>query len=98
MVADAWVDAGGWINRPKPGDFYAIGNAAGGIDHVGVIVSASGSTWETADAGQGTLLEQQAAYVNREYDSGAVTLGGPLGGRPLAGWLDIDAYMRNVPL
>jgi hypothetical protein len=94
-----WIDAGGW-HRPSPGDFYAIGNAAGGIDHVGVIIRAPWfGTWRTADAGQGSLgAGQAAAYVDRDYDGDAVTIGGPMGHRPLAGWLDVAKYVREHPV
>ena len=94
-----WVEAARW-RRPSPGDFYAIGNPAGGIDHVGVIVSAPWfGDWQTADAGQGTLgAGQAAAYVDRAFDSSALTIGGPMGPRPLAGWLDVAKYVREHPL
>lgn len=92
-----WVDAGGF-ERPSPGDFYAIGNASGGVDHVGVIVSASGGTWRTADAGQGTHANQAAAYNDRPYDASAVTIGGPVGPRPLAGWMNVQKYVEEHPV
>lgn len=89
----AWIDAGG-ARRPRPGDFYGLSATRGGIlTHVGVIVDPSGATWTTADAGQGSRMEQEAAYVPRPYDAGGVTLGGALGPRPLAGWLDVQRYV-----
>lgn len=87
----AWTVATG-ANRPKPGDFYLLAKDPAGreILHVGVIVDASGSTWKTADAGQGGHPNQAAAYVDRPYDATAITLGGPAGARYLVGWYDID--------
>lgn len=85
-TAGAWVDAGG-AARPLPSDFYCIVNDKGGVDHVGVIVDASGPVWKTADAGQGTRGEgQEALYVDRPYDANAVTLEG----RKLGGWCNLD--------
>jgi len=90
--ADAWVDAGG-DRRPKPGDFFIVGNDAGAVLHVGVVIAAPATgPWKTADAGQGTKLAQEARYVERPYDPVAVTLGGPVGPRKLFGWLDLDRF------
>lgn len=94
-----WVEASAW-RRPKPGDFYAIGNDRGGIDHVGVIVSAPWfGAWRTADAGQGSLgAGQGAAFVQREFDAANLAIGGPAGARPLAGWLDLEKYVKGHPV
>lgn len=92
-----WVDAAPGL-RPKPGDFYAIGDGGSGIVHVGVIIDASGSTWRTADAGQGTHANQAAAYVERAFDPAALTIGGPVGPRPLAGWMNIEEYVAEHPV
>lgn len=90
---NAWVEPGDG-REPNPGDPYAI-EAHGGIVHVGVFLSknADGS-WHTADAGQGTREAQEARFTDRPYDSSAHTIGGAMGPRPLAGWVDLDA----VPL
>lgn len=94
-AAGSWVDAKG-KDQPKPGDFYALSQTPGGIiTHVGIIIDASGATWKTADAGQGPHDKQAAAYVDRVYDAAAITLGGPAGARPLAGWLDVQKYMAG---
>jgi len=90
----AWVEPGQG-RRPRAGDLYAVSTDKGGIiTHVGVIVSADGDTWQTADAGQGTRINQAVAFVNRAYDDDRGTLGPPDGmtapPRYLTGWLDID--------
>lgn len=88
MSNGAWVKATG-KNRPKPGDFYLLAKDPAGkeIVHTGVIGHATGTIWQTADAGQGAHgTPQQTAYVTRVYDPSAVTLGG----RSLIGWYDID--------
>jgi hypothetical protein len=87
-----WVEAGG-SKRPRPGDFLGLSATRGGIlTHVDVLVDASGNPWRTADAGQGARDMQEARYVDRIYDPVNVTLGGPAGARPLAGWFDLAAY------
>lgn len=87
-----WVEAGG-TKRPRLGDIYGLSQTRGGIlTHVGVIVDASGQPWRSADAGLGARNLQEARYVDRVYDPVNVTLGGPAGARPLAGWLDLAAY------
>lgn len=87
----AWVEPGG-ARRPRPGDLYATQDDQGVIVHVGVIVSANGTHWQTADAGQGARgTGQRADYVPRTYDPQAMTLTGPQGQtRRLAGWYDVD--------
>jgi hypothetical protein len=92
--AEGW---GAWIKPgegrlPKPGDAYAIEGANGGIVHVGIFIrqNADGS-WHTADAGQGPRHLQEAAFVDRPYDPNAHTLGG----RTLAGWVDLDTVPSN---
>ena len=73
---------------PHPGDLYCIRNAAGGIIHVGVVVSADEKQWTTADSGQGPRDAQRAESKTRAFDAGR----GTLGGRFVAGWLDIDSF------
>lgn len=93
-AAGAWVDAG--RRRPEPGDFYGLSQTPGGIlTHVGIIIDASGPIWRTADAGQGPHDKQAAAYLDRPYDAKALTLGGPAGPRPFAGFLDVEKYMAG---
>ena len=72
------------------------------IEHVGVIVSAMGTRWRTADAGQtmgvidGKTI-QGAAYVERTFDPATGFMTGELSrvGKPmrrLCGWMNADAY------
>lgn len=96
-IRDLGIANGAWIvatgtNRPKPGDLYLLSSDAAGkvIVHTGVVVDATGSTWRTGDAGQGSHAAQAASYVDRPYDATAVTLGGPSGPHYLVGWYDID--------
>jgi hypothetical protein len=87
--AVAW---GAWVTPqekrlPKPGDAYAIEGPNGGIVHVGVFVRFNpDGSWHTADAGQGERHAQEARFVDRPFDADHHTLGG----RPLAGWVDLD--------
>lgn len=68
------------------------------VEHVGIIVDATGTLWKTADAGQGnSAVTQEALYVMRNFNpfTGFMTgeanrLGKPM--RRLCGWLDVDAY------
>jgi len=96
QASGTWTDAALGL-RPEPGDFYAIGDGGNGIVHVGVIIDSSGSTWRTADAGQGTHANQAAAYVERAFDPVALTIGGPVGPRPLAGWMNVEKYVAEHP-
>lgn len=66
------------------------------IEHIGIIRSAEGGIWTTADTGQGA--GQEAKEVMRTWDGATGMLRGELdgvGGRPmrfLCGWLDVDNY------
>ena len=68
------------------------------VEHVGVIVDASGGIWTTADAGQpGPNNGQAALYVKRNFDAttGFMTGEANRAGKPmrrLCGWLDVDAF------
>jgi hypothetical protein len=89
-VSGAWVEPSSGL-LPLPGDFYLLGDKTGAVLHTGVILDASGSVWQTADAGQGQGKDHQsAAFVSRTWDPIAMTLGGPAGPRTLLGWMDLD--------
>jgi len=77
------------------------------IEHVGIIVSAEGTLWKTADAGQPggqTMVDgvaktiQAAKYSDRKFDTTTGLLVGEYdgkGGRPmrrLCGWMDVDKF------
>lgn len=91
----AWVPFDG-TRRPKPGDFYLIGDDQGAILHTGIIYSGQeGTQWVTADAGQGTRLAPEAAFVTRTFDPVAGTLSTTSPIHPkakLLGWLDLDKF------
>ncbi len=77
---------------PFPGDLFALEKTpGGGIVHVGAVRAANGSTWETSDAGQGTVREQQAKNVSRSYDAASNTVSSGNQRRYVAGYVDIDA-------
>jgi peptidoglycan hydrolase-like protein with peptidoglycan-binding domain len=87
--ARTWVPFAG--NRPLPGDIYVLhkfDNPAM-FQHVGIIVSADGSDWMTADAGQGNGF--QSGFVRRRFQpSGQID--GEFGNKAmLRGWVDLDA-------
>jgi hypothetical protein len=88
--SNAWVEPSSG-KLPRPGDFFVLGKDADTVSHVGVILDASGPTWTTADAGQGSPTEQEAKRVQRPWDPVAHTLGGPAGPRLLLGWMNVDA-------
>lgn len=83
-----WVEPGAG-QCPRLGDVLGLAAAPGGIlVHVAAVKSASGSTWITADAGQGPRDAQRAEYVSRTWDGSRVS--GPAGPRYVAGWVDLD--------
>jgi hypothetical protein len=95
-----WVDADGSA-RPQPGDIYVLCKGETqdeSLSHVGVIVSADGDTWRTADWGQGNGWSGD--FVTRTYDEAAGTLTGEVDAskgntrppRALKGWVDLDVY------
>ncbi len=91
----AWVDAAPG-RRPKPGDIYLLayadGPQAGWVAHTGVILSADGNVWTTADAGQGPREKPRAERVQRAYDAADLTLSRGADRRKLLGWIDLDAW------
>ena len=97
LVRDEAQKRGAWVEwkpgrLPKPGDFYALVNAAGGVVHVGVVISATDAEWETADAGQGTPQVQQSAKVRRAFNALTGQLASGTGTKLIGGWLDIEAF------
>lgn len=91
---NAWVTAD-LVKRPLPGDVYGLlywdkTDLDGDFSHVGVIESAVGTEWRTADFGQGGGWDGVRDFA-RTYDPGKGTLTGA-GTRVLGGWVDIDKY------
>ncbi len=78
---------------PKPGDFYELGTRikvgkSGEIlqfQHVGVIMSVSESSWETADSGQGgpSVGYDKIKRGKRNASDG------------ILGWIDADKFFEN---
>jgi hypothetical protein len=73
-----------------------------GIRHIGIIVSVSTTTnddntvdWKTADAGQGTGVNQEADYQIRKYDSQAKTVTGKADKGTVVGWVDLDLLLAK---
>jgi hypothetical protein len=89
-----WVDFTG-SNRPKKGDIYLLSNFGekSKFQHVGMIISAEGSDWITADGGQGNGW--QSGLIRRKfYPSGQID--GEFGNKAwLKGWVDLD-NLREV--
>lgn len=89
------------VERPKPGDIYALLNNGAtdkqnsGISHVGVIEKADGDMWTTMDLGQGTGFDGKR--VERHYKAAEGELFGETlqggGYRVLAGWVNVDDYL-----
>jgi hypothetical protein len=88
--ARTWVPFGGGA-RPLPGDIYVLGkyDNPSQFQHVGVIVSADGGEWMTADGGQGDGW--QRGFVKRKFEpSGQIQ--GEFGNKAVVrGWVNLDA-------
>jgi len=99
-AVDNQYGAGTWIpftsNRPLPGDIYILSkfDRPAEFKHVGVIVSADGSDWMTADGGQGNGW--QSGLVKRRFQpSGQID--GEFGNTALLkGWVDLDALYATA--
>ncbi len=102
----SWIKADG-IRLPRPGDIYGLldRDAKGValtnrdtdyIGHVGVVLKASATSWETADLGQGSGWEGNITH--REYHAGVGELFGQTNQpgqskfRIVAGWIDAERY------
>ena len=115
---NAWVKATG-SNLPRPGDVYALldRDAKGialtdrdkdGIGHVGIVLTAGPTLWETADLGQKAGWDGE--ITTREYHAGIGELFGQTNQpgatkfRVVAGWVNVEDYfpgykgqMANMP-
>lgn len=83
-----WVPFAG--NRPLPGDIYLLAkhDRPGEFQHVGVIISAEGADWLTADGGQGNGW--QSGLIRRRFEADG-TITGEFGNKArLRGWADLD--------
>lgn len=99
-----WVEAN-LIDRPKPGDVYALldynktNKNDDVIGHVGVIQTSSGENWTTADLGQGDGYSGKRD-MKRPYKPATGELYGESnqggGYRILAGWVDLDQYFAAI--
>jgi len=80
-------------SRPRPGDIYVLKKPDGGFRHVGVIIDSTGSTWRTADGGQG--LGFAVGFRTRTFDPGSGKLEGE-DKQPafLKGWVDLEALLE----
>jgi peptidoglycan hydrolase-like protein with peptidoglycan-binding domain len=87
--AHTWMPFPG--GRPLPGDIYVLHKYENPslFQHVGIIVSAEGSEWVTADGGQGNGW--QSGFVRRHFQpSGQID--GEFGNKAmLRGWVNLDA-------
>ncbi len=88
-VKKTWVDFTG-SNRPRTGDIYLLAQFTdkSQFQHVGMIISAVGDTWVTADGGQGNGW--QSGFIPRKfYSTGQID--GEFGNKAwLKGWVDLD--------
>ncbi len=87
--ARTWVPFSG--NRPLPGDIYVLHKFENPamFQHVGIIVSADGTDWMTADAGQGNGF--QSAFVRRRFQPSGQIDGESGNKAMLRGWVNLDA-------
>jgi hypothetical protein len=79
--------------KPEDADKYKGAT----IEHVGIVVSAEGTLWRTADAGQGNQQVQLALYVWRQFNPMTQQITGESDkfGKPmrrLCGWIDVDRF------
>ncbi|WP_031497036.1 hypothetical protein [Bryobacter aggregatus] len=90
-----WVPFSG-SNRPKTGDIYTLTNFENQakFQHVGMIISAEGNSWVTADGGQGNGW--QSGFVRRKfYATGQID--GEFGNKAwMKGWVDLDNLRETL--
>ena len=110
-VDGSWIKADG-TRLPREGDIYCLldRNEKGQqltnkdtdyIAHIGVVLKATQTHWETADLGQGSGWS--GAIVRREYHAGIGELfGETLQNKPgmtkfriVAGWVDVERYFPD---
>lgn len=92
--ARTWIPFAG--GRPLPGDIYVLHQFSDPtkFQHVGVIVSAEGSTWTTADGGQGN--GHQSGFIERKFHADG-QIDGEFGNKArLRGWVDLDALWTVI--
>ena len=93
-VRKTWVEFTG-SNRPRTGDIYLLAQFEDKtkFQHVGMIISAEGDKWVTADGGQGNGW--QSGFITRTfYSTGQID--GEFGNKAwLKGWVDLD-NLREV--
>jgi hypothetical protein len=88
-VRKTWVDFTGG-NRPKTGDIYLLSQYENNakFQHVGMIISAEGNEWVTADGGQGNGW--QSGFITRKFHTTG-QIDGEFGNKAwLKGWVDLD--------
>jgi hypothetical protein len=93
-VRNTWVEFNG-ANRPRTGDIYVLSQFEKKSDfqHVGMIISADGNEWITADGGQGNGW-QSGLITRKFYSTGQID--GERGNKAwLKGWVDLD-NLRDV--
>jgi hypothetical protein len=80
--------------RPRPGDIYLLKKPDGAFRHVGVIFDPTGTTWRTADGGQG--LGFAVGFRTRTFDPATGKLEGE-DKQPafLKGWVDLEALLER---
>jgi hypothetical protein len=71
-----------------------------GIRHIGIIVSTTKNSdgteaWVTADAGQGTGVNQEADKQTRTYDPKDKTVTGKADKGTVVGWVDLDLLVSK---
>lgn len=87
---------------PKPGDIYMLrateGKNAGGIQHIGIVLNASGSEWTTADGGQrGDNDSYACRRRKRKLDRQGVIQGESGASAAVIGWVDLDRLASVIP-
>ena len=98
-----YVEADG-VQSPKPGDIIVLRNgfgrgSAGSVGHVGILVDASATVWQTADGGGGALPDQTASVTRRtvRFENAIAILKSPTDGKEkqLDGWVDLDKLTQT---
>ena len=81
-------------SRPLPGDIYVLKKPTGEFRHVGVIIKSTGTSWRTADGGQGQGFA--VGFRSRTFDPATGRLEGE-DKQPafLKGWVDLESLLER---
>lgn len=86
---------------PKPGDIYMLratsGKNIGMIQHIGIVLKATGSEWTTADGGQRGNNDSYACRRRKRKFDGRGIIEGEGTSAAVIGWVDLDRLASVIP-